>query len=174
MALFCLLSPSRAAEILAGISENVNALRSMLFGSGSPPVLERSCGMTPTNLRAESVNTEAQKAEMPEFAKQLEGDFNICSDATLAALWEGDGNEEEAEEDHAVLNDGAAAASSKDKADRDDFMSLDITEQELEVLERQAAKELVNEAVPEVMREAHINHGHSAEELILSLISPKI
>lgn len=111
--------------------------------------------MTPTNLKAESVNTEAQKVEMPQFAKQLEGDFNICSDATLAALWEGDGNEEEAEQDHAVMSDGPAAASSKDKADRDDFMSLDITEQELEVLERQAAKELVNEAVPEVMRSPH-------------------
>ncbi|KFO87590.1 Werner syndrome ATP-dependent helicase, partial [Buceros rhinoceros silvestris] len=124
----------RAAGILAAISENVNTLRSMLFGS---------------DLKAESANTEAQKVEMPEFAKQLEGDFNICSDATLAALWEGDGNEEEAERDHAVVNNGAAVASSKDKADRDDFMSLDITEQELEVLERQAAKELVNEAVPE-------------------------
>ncbi|KFQ48292.1 Werner syndrome ATP-dependent helicase, partial [Pelecanus crispus] len=116
----------RAAEILADISENVNALRSTLFA-----------------------NVEAQKVEMPEFAKQLEGDFNICSDATLAALWEGDGNEEEAERGSAVVEDGAAAASSKDKANRDDFMSLDITEQELQILERQAAEELVSEAVPE-------------------------
>ncbi|KFQ01983.1 Werner syndrome ATP-dependent helicase, partial [Haliaeetus albicilla] len=115
----------RAAEILADISENVNAL-STLFS-----------------------NVEAQKVEMPEFAKQLEGDFNICSDATLAGLWEGDINEEEAGRGNTVVEDGAAAASSKDKADGDDFMSLDITEQELQILECQAAKELVDEATPE-------------------------
>ncbi|NWH44098.1 WRN helicase, partial [Fregata magnificens] len=139
----------RAAEILADISENVNALRSTLFGSGSLSVLGRSCGATPTNLEAESANVKAQKVEMPEFAKQFEGDLNTCSDATLAGLWEGDGNEEEAERGNTVVEDGAAAASSKDKADRDDFMSLDITEQELQILECQAAKELVNEAAPE-------------------------
>ncbi|KAM6301267.1 bifunctional 3'-5' exonuclease/ATP-dependent helicase WRN [Aegotheles albertisi] len=138
----------RAAEILADISENISALRSTLFGSGSPSVLEESCGTTPTNLEAESANVEAQKVEMPEFAKQLEGDF-ICSDATLAGLWEGDGNEEGAEGSNTVVEDGSAAASSENKADRDDFMSLDITEQELQVLERQAAEELDNEAVPE-------------------------
>ncbi|XP_035744707.1 Werner syndrome ATP-dependent helicase-like [Egretta garzetta] len=139
----------RAAEILADISENVNTLRSTLFGSGSPSVLERSCGPTTTNLEAESANAEVQKVEMPEFAKQLEGDFNICSDATLAGLWEGDGNEEEAERGNAAVEDGTAAASSKDEAERDDFMSLDITEQELQILESQAAKELVDKAVPE-------------------------
>ncbi|KFR11392.1 Werner syndrome ATP-dependent helicase, partial [Opisthocomus hoazin] len=117
----------RAAEILGDISENVNALRSMLF---------------------ETTNVEAQKVEMLEIAKELEGDFNICSDATLAGLWEGDGNEEEAERGN-IVEDGATAASSKDKADKDDFMSLDITEQELQILEREAAKELVNEAAPE-------------------------
>ncbi|XP_072718147.1 bifunctional 3'-5' exonuclease/ATP-dependent helicase WRN isoform X2 [Ciconia boyciana] len=139
----------RAAEILDDLSENVNTLRSTLFGSGSPSVLERSCGATPTNLEAESAIVEAQKDEMPEFADQLKGDFNICSDATLAGLWEGDGNEEEAERGNAVAEDGTAAASPKDKADRDDFMSLDITEQELQILERQAAGELVSEAAPE-------------------------
>ncbi|NXX60918.1 WRN helicase, partial [Scopus umbretta] len=138
----------RAAEILADVSEKVNAL-STLFGSGSPSVLERSCGATPVSLESESANVEVQKAEMPELVKQLEGDFNICSDATLAGLWEGDGNEEEAERGDAVVEDGAAAAGSKDKADRDDFMSLDITEQELQILECQAAEELANKAVPE-------------------------
>ncbi|XP_064005816.1 bifunctional 3'-5' exonuclease/ATP-dependent helicase WRN isoform X1 [Pogoniulus pusillus] len=139
----------RAAEILAAISENVSALRSTLFGSGSTPVLERNCGTTPTNLKAESANTEAQKAEMPEFAKQLEGDFNICSDATLACLWDGDVNEE-AERGNTVVEEGAAAANCEDTADiRDDFMSLDITEQELQVLERQAAEELVSKAAAE-------------------------
>ncbi|NXJ64148.1 WRN helicase, partial [Rostratula benghalensis] len=137
----------RAAEILTDITVNVNALRSTLLGSGSPSVLERSCGTTPTNLEAKSADVEAQKAETPDFAKQLEGDFNICSDATLAGLWEGDGNEE-AERGNTV-EDGAAAANSKDLADRDDFMSLDITEQELQILERQAAKELLNTSAPE-------------------------
>ncbi|KFV44596.1 Werner syndrome ATP-dependent helicase, partial [Tyto alba] len=117
----------RAAEILADVSENINALRSMLFGSANA----------------------VQKVEMPEFAKQLEGDFNICSDATLAGLWEGDGNEEEAERGTTTVDNGAAAASSKGRADGDDFMSLDITEQELQIWEHQAAKELVNKAVPE-------------------------
>ncbi|XP_075276957.1 bifunctional 3'-5' exonuclease/ATP-dependent helicase WRN isoform X3 [Opisthocomus hoazin] len=138
----------RAAEILGDISENVNALRSMLFGSHSPSVLKKSCGATAENLEAETTNVEAQKVEMLEIAKELEGDFNICSDATLAGLWEGDGNEEEAERGN-IVEDGATAASSKDKADKDDFMSLDITEQELQILEREAAKELVNEAAPE-------------------------
>ncbi|XP_074761361.1 bifunctional 3'-5' exonuclease/ATP-dependent helicase WRN isoform X1 [Athene noctua] len=141
--------PARATEIIAAISENVNALRSTLFGSGSPSVLERSCGTTPTNVEAESANVVAQKVEMPEFAKQLEGDFNICSDATLAALCEGDGNEEKAERGDTVVEERAAVASSKDRADGDDFMSLDITEQELQMLEHQAAEELVNKTVPE-------------------------
>ncbi|KAM6362678.1 bifunctional 3'-5' exonuclease/ATP-dependent helicase WRN isoform 4-T4 [Alca torda] len=139
----------RAAEILADITAGVNALRSTLLGSGSPPELERSCGAAPTNLETKSADAEAQEAEMPEFAKQLEDDFNICSDATLAGLWEGDGNEEEADRDNAVVEGGAAAASLKDAAEKDDFMSLDITEQELQILERQAAKELLNEVAPE-------------------------
>ncbi|NXY76618.1 WRN helicase, partial [Glareola pratincola] len=139
----------RAAEILADITANVKALRSMLFGSGSPSETERSCGTAPTNLEEKSAHVEAQKAEMPELAKQLEGDFNICSDATLAGFWEEDGNEGEAERDNAVVEDGAAVASFKDTAERDDFMSLDITEQELQILERQAAEELLNKAAPE-------------------------
>ncbi|NWI64597.1 WRN helicase, partial [Todus mexicanus] len=139
----------RAAEILADISENVNALRNTLIGSGSPSVLEKSRGAMPTDLEAESANVEARNVEMPEFAKQLEGDFNICSDATLAGLWDGDGNEGEAERGNTLVEDGAAAASSEDKTDRDDFMSLDITEHELQILERQAAKELVSEGAPE-------------------------
>nr|XP_013810611.1 PREDICTED: Werner syndrome ATP-dependent helicase [Apteryx mantelli mantelli] len=135
----------RAAEILADISENVNALRSTLFGgSSSPSVLERNCGAAP-----ESTDVEAEKAEMSEFPKKLQGDFNICSDATLAGLWEGDCNEGKAENDNTEKKDGPAAADSKDRADRDDFMSLDITEHELQMLEHQAAKEFLNEAVPE-------------------------
>lgn len=97
---------------------------------------------------------------MPESAKQFEGDFSISPDATLAGFWEGDGNEEEAERGNTIVEDGAAAASSKDEVDRDDFMSLDITEQELQILERQAAEELVNEAAPEVTRKALVDHGH--------------
>ncbi|NXK88927.1 WRN helicase, partial [Formicarius rufipectus] len=135
----------RAAEILAEISGNVNALRSTLLGSGSPSGQESSCGAAPTNFEAKSASAEAQNAEC---AKQLEGDFNICSDATLAALWEGENNGEEAERGNTVEN-RAAAARSVDKAGRDDFMSLDITEQELQALECQAAKELVSKAVPE-------------------------
>ncbi|NWI59408.1 WRN helicase, partial [Calyptomena viridis] len=136
----------RAAEILAEISENINALRSTLLGSGSPSGLERSCGATPTNFEAKSANVKAQKAEC---AKQLEGEFNICSDATLDVLWEGAINEEEVERGNTAVETGAAAARCMDKAGRDDFVSLDITEQELQVLECQAAKELVNEAAPE-------------------------
>ncbi|XP_009564444.2 bifunctional 3'-5' exonuclease/ATP-dependent helicase WRN isoform X3 [Cuculus canorus] len=139
----------RAAEILADISENVNALRNTLFGSGSPPVLERSRGATPTNLEGESANVGAEVVEMPEFAKHLQVDFNICSDATLAGLWAGDRNEEEEKRGDTVGEDGAAAASSKEKAD--DLMSLDITEQELQLLEQQAARELLDEAAPEEM-----------------------
>ncbi|NXY90046.1 WRN helicase, partial [Alcedo cyanopectus] len=139
----------RVAEILAGISEHVNALRSVLPAPASPSLLERSSGTTPANLEAESANVEAQNVQVPEFAKQPEGDFNTCSDATLAGLWEGFGNEGEAERGDTVLEDGAAAASSDDKPDRDDFMSLDITEQELQILEYEAAKELGSEGVPE-------------------------
>ncbi|XP_030335280.1 Werner syndrome ATP-dependent helicase homolog isoform X17 [Strigops habroptila] len=144
-----LVNVQRAAEIIADISENVTALRSVLFGSGCPSVLEKSCGTSPTNLEAESSNIEAQEVEMPQLAKQLEGDFNICSDATLAGFWEEDLKEEAAERGNTV-EDRAAAASSKDKADREDFMSLDITEQELQVLEYQAAEEFAKEAAAEV------------------------
>uniref|UniRef100_A0A8C3Q1G9 DNA 3'-5' helicase n=1 Tax=Chrysolophus pictus TaxID=9089 RepID=A0A8C3Q1G9_CHRPC len=155
-----LVLPSRSAEILADISENVKALGSTLFaGSGSPSVLERSCGATPTKPEAKSMNVEAQKTEMPEFAKKLEGDFNICSDATLAGLWEGEVDEGEAEGGSAVVEDGATSAGSKNTADGDDFMSLDFNEQELQILERQAAEEVLNKAVPEVMRMSLISHG---------------
>ncbi|XP_021253034.1 Werner syndrome ATP-dependent helicase isoform X2 [Numida meleagris] len=140
----------RAAEIIADISENVKALGSTLFaGSSSLSVLERSCDATPTKLEAKSTNVEAQKVEMPEFANNLEGDFNICSDATLAGLWEGEVDEGEVEGGNAVLEDGATAADSKARADRDDFASLDFNEQELQILERQAAEEILNKAVPE-------------------------
>ncbi|NXS06771.1 WRN helicase, partial [Neodrepanis coruscans] len=141
-------SLQRAAEILAEISEHMNALRSTLLGSGSPCGPGRSPGAAPTNPEAESANVKAQKAEC---AERLEGDFNICSDATLDALWEGAVSGEEAEKG-AVENGAAAAAATArpvDKAGRDDFVSLDITEQELQVLECQAAKELGNEAAPE-------------------------
>ncbi|XP_031463388.1 Werner syndrome ATP-dependent helicase isoform X1 [Phasianus colchicus] len=140
----------RSAEILADISENVKALGStLLAGSSSPSVLERSCGATPTKPEAKSMNAEAQKGELPEFAKKLEGDFNICSDATLAGLWEGEVDEGEAEGGNAVVEDGTTAAGSKNSADGDDFMSLDFNEQELQILERQAAEEVLNKAVPE-------------------------
>ncbi|NXU47783.1 WRN helicase, partial [Turnix velox] len=142
----------RAAEILADITANVNALRRTLLGSGSPSVLERSCGAAATNLEANSASVETSKVEMPEFSKQLGGDFDTFSDATLAGLWEGDGIEEKTERETTSVEEGAAAASTKDTADRDDFMSLDITEQELQILERQAAKELLNEAAPEEAR----------------------
>uniref|UniRef100_A0A8C2TBG5 Bifunctional 3'-5' exonuclease/ATP-dependent helicase WRN n=1 Tax=Coturnix japonica TaxID=93934 RepID=A0A8C2TBG5_COTJA len=140
----------QAADILADISENVKALQSTLFaGSSSPSAPERSCGETSTKLEAKSMNVEAQKAEMPEFAKKLETDFNICSDATLAGFWEGEVDEGEAEGGNAVVEDAASAAGSKDTADRDDFMSLDFSEQELQILECQAAEEVLNRAVPE-------------------------
>ncbi|XP_056345856.1 bifunctional 3'-5' exonuclease/ATP-dependent helicase WRN isoform X2 [Oenanthe melanoleuca] len=136
----------RAAEILAEISENISALKSILSGSGSPSGLERSCGANATLLEAKSANVKAQKAEC---AEQPEGDLNICSDATLNALWEEEMGGEEAQRGDSALENGAPAARFADQEDRDDFMSLDISEQELQVLERQAAKELVNEVAPE-------------------------
>uniref|UniRef100_A0A8C5X5H7 DNA 3'-5' helicase n=1 Tax=Malurus cyaneus samueli TaxID=2593467 RepID=A0A8C5X5H7_9PASS len=135
-----------ASEILAEISENINALKTTLLGSGCPSGLERSCGATPTHFEVKSASVAAQKAEC---AEQPEGDLNICSDSTLAALWEGERSGEEAQRGNTALGNGAPAARFTDKEDRDDFMSLDITEQELQVLEREAGKELVNEAVPE-------------------------
>ncbi|XP_031966469.1 Werner syndrome ATP-dependent helicase isoform X2 [Corvus moneduloides] len=136
----------RAAEILAEISENVSALKTTLLGSGSPSGLERSRGATTTHFEVKSANVKAQKAEC---AEQPEGDLNICSDATLAVLWEGEMSGEEAQRGNTALENGAPAARVTDKEDRDDFMSLDITEQELQFLECQAAKELVSEAAPE-------------------------
>ncbi|NXS22189.1 WRN helicase, partial [Mystacornis crossleyi] len=136
----------RAAEILAEISENVSALKTTLLGSGSPAGLERSCGATATRFEVKSANVKAQEAER---AEQPEGDLNICSDATLAALWEGEMSGEEAQRGNPALENGAPAARFTDREGRDDFTSLDITEQELQVLERQAAKELVHEAAHE-------------------------
>ncbi|XP_023782248.1 Werner syndrome ATP-dependent helicase [Cyanistes caeruleus] len=136
----------RAAEILAEISENISALKTTLLGSGSPSGLERSCGADPTRFEATSANIEAQKADC---AEQPEGDLNICSDATLAVLWEEEMGGEEAQRGSTALENVAPAAKFADREVRDDFASLDITEQELQVLEHQAAKELVNEAAPE-------------------------
>ncbi|XP_030802815.1 LOW QUALITY PROTEIN: Werner syndrome ATP-dependent helicase [Camarhynchus parvulus] len=136
----------RATEILAEISGNISALKTTLLGSGSPSGLERSCGANRTHLEAKSASVKAQKAEC---AEQPEGDLNICSDATLAVLWEEEMSGEEAQRGNTALENGAPAARVTDREDRDDFMSLDITEQELQVLERQAAKELGSEAAPE-------------------------
>lgn len=119
------------------------------MGSGSPSGLERSCGANTTLFEAKSANVKAQKAEC---AEQPEGDLNICSDATLAALWEEEMIGEEAQRGSTARENGAPAARFTDQEDRDDFMSLDISEQELRVLECQAAKEFVNEVTPEVMR----------------------
>lgn len=169
-----LVLTSRAAEILADISENIKALRStLLAASCSPSVLERSCGEAPTKLEVESASAEAQKVEMRELAKKLEGDINMCSDATLAGLWEGDIDEGEAERGNTAVGDWEEAAGSKDRADRNDFMSLDITEQELQMLEHQAAEEYLNNAMPEVMREDLVNHGRSLEEVISLFLSHK-
>nr|XP_041571975.1 Werner syndrome ATP-dependent helicase isoform X4 [Taeniopygia guttata] len=136
----------RAAEILAKISENISALKTTLLGSGFPSGLERNSGANRTHFVAKSANVLAQKAEC---AEQPEGDLNSCSDATLAALWEEEMSGEEAQRGNTALQNGAPAARFTDEKDKDDFMSLDITEQELQVLERQAAKELVSEAAPE-------------------------
>ncbi|NXO62484.1 WRN helicase, partial [Phainopepla nitens] len=135
-----------AAEILAEISENISTLKTTLLGSGSPSGLERSCGANTTHFEAKSGSVKAQKAEC---AEKPEGDFNICSDATLAVLWEEEMGGEEARRGNTALGNGAPAARFTDKEDRDDFMSLGITEQELQVLERQAAEELVNDVAPE-------------------------
>ncbi|XP_009865444.1 PREDICTED: Werner syndrome ATP-dependent helicase, partial [Apaloderma vittatum] len=144
-------SLQRTAEILSDLSEKVNTLRSTLLALGFTSVPERNRSATQTNLAAGSSNNEAQKMDVSEFTKQPQGDFNICSDATLAGLWEED-TKEEAERGNAAMEDGAAAASSKDGTDSSDFMSLGITEQELQMLERQAAKELVEKAAPEEAR----------------------
>ncbi|NWR52507.1 WRN helicase, partial [Regulus satrapa] len=136
----------RAAEILAEVSENISALKTTLLGSGSPSGPERCCGANTTHSEAKSANVKAQKAEC---AEQPEGDLNICSDATLAVLWEEEMSGEEAWRGNTALENGAPAARFTDKEDRDDFMSLDITEQELQLLECQAAKELLNEVAPE-------------------------
>ncbi|XP_054148980.1 bifunctional 3'-5' exonuclease/ATP-dependent helicase WRN isoform X1 [Melozone crissalis] len=136
----------RATEILAEISGNISALKATLLCSGSPSGLERSCGANRTHWEAKSASVKAQKAEC---AEQPEGDLNICSDATLAVLWEEEMSGEEARRGNTALESGAPAARVTDREDRDDFMSLDITEQELQVLECQAAKELGSEAAPE-------------------------
>ncbi|NXD30187.1 WRN helicase, partial [Spelaeornis formosus] len=133
----------RAAEILDEVSENIRALKTSLLGSGSPSALERNCGANTTHLEAKSANAKA------ECAEQLEGDFNICSDATLAVLWEEEMSGAEAQRGNTAQKNETPAVRFTDREDRDDFMSLDITEQELQVLERQAVKELVNEVVPE-------------------------
>ncbi|XP_037990408.1 Werner syndrome ATP-dependent helicase isoform X3 [Motacilla alba alba] len=134
----------RATDILAEISGNIRALKTTLLGSGSPSGLERSCGANRRHFEAKSASV--QKAES---AEQPEGDLNICSDATLAVLWEEEMSGEEAQRASPALENGAPAARLTDREDRDDFMSLDITEQELQALERQAAKGSVSEAAPE-------------------------
>uniref|UniRef100_A0A8D2MUJ6 DNA 3'-5' helicase n=1 Tax=Zonotrichia albicollis TaxID=44394 RepID=A0A8D2MUJ6_ZONAL len=146
-ALLSLILPSRATEILAEISGNISALKATLLCSGSACGLERSCGANRMHWEAKSASVKAQKAEC---AEQPEGDLSFCSDATLAVLWEEEMSGEEAQRGNTALESVAPAARVTDREDKDDFMSLDITEQELQVLECQAAKELGSEAAPEV------------------------
>uniref|UniRef100_A0A8D2MQS0 DNA 3'-5' helicase n=1 Tax=Zonotrichia albicollis TaxID=44394 RepID=A0A8D2MQS0_ZONAL len=136
----------RATEILAEISGNISALKATLLCSGSACGLERSCGANRMHWEAKSASVKAQKAEC---AEQPEGDLSFCSDATLAVLWEEEMSGEEAQRGNTALESVAPAARVTDREDKDDFMSLDITEQELQVLECQAAKELGSEAAPE-------------------------
>ncbi|XP_067413066.1 bifunctional 3'-5' exonuclease/ATP-dependent helicase WRN isoform X2 [Emydura macquarii macquarii] len=138
----------RAGEILTGVSENIGALRSMLLGEpNSQAELGSSCVAAPKKSEVVSPIVEEEKAETLEFPTKLEDDLNNYNeDDTLPGVSGGDVNGGEMELSKHEQKDGTADRGSKENTDRVCLMSLDITEYELQMLELEAKKEILNEA----------------------------
>ncbi|KAM7167666.1 bifunctional 3'-5' exonuclease/ATP-dependent helicase WRN [Macrochelys suwanniensis] len=168
----------RAVEILTGISENISALRNMLLDEpNSQAELGSSCVAAPAKSEVVSTVVEEEKAETPEFPTRLQDDLNNdIDDDTLLGVSDGDLTGGAMELSKPEQKDGTADRGSKENADRDCLMSLDITEYELQMLELKANKEILNEAaLPEepYSRENEQNPGcviESDEELEMEML----
>lgn len=123
--------------MLAGVSENIEALRRALHTDYQEELGNVANPGT-------SCATE-EKSESSELLSGIE-----CNSHDFMTLLVG-GQNESLREGEAELNkkrqaDGALDRAPEETAEREYLMSLDITEYELQLLERQAEEELLNEA----------------------------
>ncbi|XP_044274806.1 Werner syndrome ATP-dependent helicase isoform X2 [Varanus komodoensis] len=128
----------RAAEILAGVSENIQTLRTLLLESPGEIMLSELAEQG-------TVYGEEEKRETSEFTSK----FKCKSKEHLGNKLAGVQTEVLVEGEEQLKKKGAHEAldrRSKETAEEEFLMSLDITEYELQMLERQTEEELLNEA----------------------------
>ncbi|XP_053148013.1 bifunctional 3'-5' exonuclease/ATP-dependent helicase WRN isoform X2 [Hemicordylus capensis] len=125
----------RAVEILADVSENIDALRKALH-------LESNCQAEPGNVA--DPDTMCSKEEL---LSEIMCDSNDFTDRNLGGVQTKmeDEGEDEAELNQKEQIDGASDRGPNKTAEKGFLMSLDITEYELQMLEHQAEEELLNE-----------------------------
>ncbi|KAF7236486.1 Werner syndrome ATP-dependent helicase [Varanus komodoensis] len=132
------ISIEKAAEILAGVSENIQTLRTLLLESPGEIMLSELAEQG-------TVYGEEEKRETSEFTSK----FKCKSKEHLGNKLAGVQTEVLVEGEEQLKKKGAHEAldrRSKETAEEEFLMSLDITEYELQMLERQTEEELLNEA----------------------------
>ncbi|XP_077201757.1 bifunctional 3'-5' exonuclease/ATP-dependent helicase WRN isoform X2 [Paroedura picta] len=130
------INVDRAVEILTSISENIEALRTLVVGSSCQTELRNAA--EPQTKCSEEIRTETATPD-----SKTVGDFSDSVDHKLSGVPKGAMTEIE-------LNTAKQVDCTSDRgpqraAERDCLMSLDITEYELQMLERLAQEELLNE-----------------------------
>ncbi|XP_060092952.1 bifunctional 3'-5' exonuclease/ATP-dependent helicase WRN isoform X3 [Heteronotia binoei] len=132
------INVQRAAEILTSISENIEALRRAL-------AVESSCQTELKNVaESGSKYSEEIKTETAGLDSKTIGDFSDSVDHELSGVPKGTMKEGELNMKKQV--DRTSDRGPQEAAERDCLMSLDVTEYELQMLERLAQEELLNEA----------------------------
>ncbi|XP_015263924.1 PREDICTED: Werner syndrome ATP-dependent helicase [Gekko japonicus] len=131
------INVQRAAEILTSISENIETLRRVL-------VVESSCQTALRNVAESGTEgSEEIKTERAGLDSKTVGDFSDSIDHKLSGVQKGTVAEGELNMEKQI--DRASSGGPQVAAERDCLMSLDITECELQMLERLAQEELLNE-----------------------------
>ncbi|XP_062985107.1 bifunctional 3'-5' exonuclease/ATP-dependent helicase WRN [Elgaria multicarinata webbii] len=128
----------RAAEILAGVSENIKALRALLVDSSCETDLWE---VTDPGM----AHGDEEKMETPEFSSKITCESNEHVDNKPAGVQNEVLEEGEEELNKKKMANEASGRRPEETAERQCLMSLDITEYELQMLERQAEEELLNE-----------------------------
>nr|XP_056704908.1 bifunctional 3'-5' exonuclease/ATP-dependent helicase WRN [Euleptes europaea] len=126
----------RAAEILTSISESIEALRRVLADESNCQTEMRS--IVESGTACEEIKMETAGLDSKTTCNVSDSLDHKLSGVQKETLTEGELNMEK-------RVDCASVGGPKETAERDCLMSLDITEYELQMLERQAQEELLNE-----------------------------
>ncbi|KAJ6653500.1 hypothetical protein lerEdw1_009172 [Lerista edwardsae] len=129
----------RVAPMLAGISENTEALRRALHAESD---YQEELGNVANPGTSGATEEKSESSELLSSTEYSSRDFmTSLVGGQNKALREG-----EAELNKKKQADGALDRAQKETAERECLMSLDVTEYELQMLEHQAEEELLNEA----------------------------